>query len=828
MPQQDIGVLRVWRGGAGIGGAWDLEIRAGEWRQPQLPVSVADLDGDGSRDLLVKGSGGARNRGSGDVHVLRGPLPAAGVVDLSVSPADMSVFGGPLDGDFVEHAAFDEDDDGLPEIAVVESVAWGGGVSGAIAIISPDFSDPPAVASLHVDPVAGNDTADGLGWATALRTIGAALSRLDTSMAPVEVRVASGRAAERIFLGAGVSLLGGFDPATGARHPTARPTVLDGGGVGPVVFLAGGRGLDQSRLDGFLVTGGRGEEGAAIVIAAAGGLVSNCVIRGNEALGTLASHFYTCWDASNTTSWNTTGCCALPGRGAAVYVEDGSGEWATLRNVLIDGNGGTLAPPDPCAPPTPPPGYTCTFDDCPGPRTVTAIHVGVLGELRLENVTLAGNAGGLFVSDFGSASIQDSILHGNGGWDLASDGTIAVESSLVGTTPLVLAPSNLRTDPLFVDPPADFHLSQLASTQSVQSPAVDAGSALASSACPGPGPGDCFDDLTTRSDGVPDQGAIDLGFHWWPDSPPIFAGVAGARAVGSCAIQVSWGAAVDPDASTTLAYRVFRAAGAASVDFSAPIAVLPEPARDYLDAGLDVSISYRYVVQAEDSPGHVDGNTLEASARPVDIASPWLDDPLPVVVGACDVDVALAVVDDCSGIAGIDLHRSLDPTFTPDATTRIATGVVSPYRDVVPSNGNWWYRAVATDVAGNAAASRSSAARIDACGGALPVPGEAMIARVAWTTPRVTLTIDPAPGADFHRIFRGALFDLAISGYLHGPEVPANCNLAGSVFDDAADASIGSFYYLVAGVNAAGEGLVGRDSFGAITPDAAAFGLGCP
>jgi len=64
---------------------------------------------------------------------------------------------------------------------------------------------------------------------------------------------------------------------------------------------------------------------------------------------------------------------------------------------------------------------------------------------------------------------------------------------------------NMGQDPLFI---AGYYLSQEVAGQTVQSPAVDVGSGLA---------GDPQIDLgsrTTRTDGLPDDGAVDLGYHY--------------------------------------------------------------------------------------------------------------------------------------------------------------------------------------------------------------------------------------------------------------------------------------------------------------------------
>jgi len=71
----------------------------------------------------------------------------------------------------------------------------------------------------------------------------------------------------------------------------------------------------------------------------------------------------------------------------------------------------------------------------------------------------------------------------------------------------------IDADPLFVTGPlGEYYLSQVASGQSMESPCVDAGSNRAA--------GLGLDHLTTRTDGIPDDGIVDMGYHY-PTSIPV-------------------------------------------------------------------------------------------------------------------------------------------------------------------------------------------------------------------------------------------------------------------------------------------------------------------
>jgi len=67
-----------------------------------------------------------------------------------------------------------------------------------------------------------------------------------------------------------------------------------------------------------------------------------------------------------------------------------------------------------------------------------------------------------------------------------------------------LHPTNLYTDPLFVDgPQGEFNLSQVAAGQAEDSPCVDSGT-----------PWSEMIEGTTRTDGVQDEGVVDMGYHY--------------------------------------------------------------------------------------------------------------------------------------------------------------------------------------------------------------------------------------------------------------------------------------------------------------------------
>jgi len=180
---------------------------------------------------------------------------------------------------------------------------------------------------------------------------------------------------------------------------------------------------------------------------------------------------------------------------------------------------------------------------------ITAAH----GSIIRNNIAFSNNAVGINVADSNDVQIFDNLVYANGsvpfqyGGGIQIGGAAGSKHALIqnntayangvlgifvgagsGSSTGATQRYNIRQangfgdpsgDALFVDPAGadgvlggtgfaddDFHLSQLAAGQSQQSPAVDAGEATAQAAG--------LATRTTRTDGAPDDGAVDLGFHY--------------------------------------------------------------------------------------------------------------------------------------------------------------------------------------------------------------------------------------------------------------------------------------------------------------------------
>jgi hypothetical protein len=159
----------------------------------------------------------------------------------------------------------------------------------------------------------GDDAGDGLTWATAKRTVTAAVNA--ANVAGGEIWVAAGAYTERVQLEVFTYLYGGFsgtETSRDQRNWAMHPTLLDGtGSAGPAVVSAFG--MDgYSAVSGFIIQNGAGRQGGG-VYAFGSPFITDNLIRSNVV--TVASGF--------------------TGNGAGIYAEGGA---PRIRNNILLGN----------------------------------------------------------------------------------------------------------------------------------------------------------------------------------------------------------------------------------------------------------------------------------------------------------------------------------------------------------------------------------------------------------------------------------------------------------------------------------------------------------
>lgn len=144
----------------------------------------------------------------------------------------------------------------------------------------------------YVNKAGTNERQDGLSWATAFRDLQPAIDAANRDFGG-EIWVAQGlydepRAEEgSLVLKEGVKLLGGFrgsETTTGERDPKQYRCVIDGskaraGDAAEHVIRVTG----QSELDGFIVQGGHGQNGAGFFCEGVTFTAKQCTFRNNRA-----------------------------------------------------------------------------------------------------------------------------------------------------------------------------------------------------------------------------------------------------------------------------------------------------------------------------------------------------------------------------------------------------------------------------------------------------------------------------------------------------------------------------------------------------------------
>ena len=386
---------------------------------------------------------------------------------------------------------------------------------------------------LHVDAASGSDAAPGDSWASALATVTTAVARARAASMPPErvvIRVAAGTyAAADITVGFPVMLAGGYPPGGGARDPRANLTVLDALGASRVLLLEAAAG--DSIVDGFTL---RGSSFRALECRAPATL-QNLTVSDNAGLGVLIlsgwlRHSEILRNAGGI--WAYSLACREPAVVSDVLVADSSG-----FGVQADDSGCGFGDPSSAGVVlrhvriirTRDPALSARGLDlscCPSVFNVevastegdgVGIHSAVWQPppwpppgTPLEHVTVTGSTGAaVSIGNASGLTARGSIFWANAGGDLRGvAGTIDVSSTL-SESPLP-GPGNISgIDPLLASAAdGSTGLSQLASGQPRDSPAVNAGSRLAVQAG--------LEQRTTRTDGVRDAGAADLGFHRAP------------------------------------------------------------------------------------------------------------------------------------------------------------------------------------------------------------------------------------------------------------------------------------------------------------------------
>ncbi len=145
-------------------------------------------------------------------------------------------------------------------------------------------------------------------------------------------------------------------------------------------------------------------------------------------------------------------------------------------------------------------------------------------DLEIMNCTAFGNgatdSGGAFYNTELEPQITNCIIRNNGPAAMSGFGYgLTSYSNIEGVPPH--AEACIDEDPLFVSGHSgSFYLSQVAAGQAEDSPCLNTGSAAADSICFLDKDGNiCLSTLTTRTDHMPDQALVDMGYHYSTEPP---------------------------------------------------------------------------------------------------------------------------------------------------------------------------------------------------------------------------------------------------------------------------------------------------------------------
>lgn len=281
-------------------------------------------------------------------------------------------------------------------------------------------------------------------------------------------------------------------------------TIIFGDGCGPVIRFSGRKPGKQISLEGFTITnGGNAPDGlgGGIVISGASPLITRNIITGNCA-DDLGGGIHALYNAHPIIMDNIIVANEAGYGGGGIALENGC--LASVKNNLIVNN-----------------------------RALSAVGGGVFinhSSPEILNNTIvdnhaAGAGGGVYLVHEGQTILINNIIVGNQsdtvGGGISNNNSLPLLShnnvwgnSAILENPdydgLTSGPGGFSSNPLFV---GTYHLSQTPAGQSLTSPCVDTGNDSVENLS--------LQNFTTRMDGVPDSGTVDLGYHWDPIEGPF-------------------------------------------------------------------------------------------------------------------------------------------------------------------------------------------------------------------------------------------------------------------------------------------------------------------
>ncbi len=194
-----------------------------------------------------------------------------------------------------------------------------------------------SAANHFVSQTGGNDSNDGLSWATAKQTVTsgfAACADGDTLF------IAAGTYNECVSVKSGsfVSMMGGYNAATGMRDPEVFQTILDGDGLGKVLISIDAEPTIPLLYDGLTLQNAEYASSGSAIIMRGKTTVNNCIIRNCTSMGSGGGIYVNM--AANDLSSVISNCivelCSANSSGGAIH-----NTGAIIENCIIRGCIGT-------------------------------------------------------------------------------------------------------------------------------------------------------------------------------------------------------------------------------------------------------------------------------------------------------------------------------------------------------------------------------------------------------------------------------------------------------------------------------------------------------
>lgn len=166
---------------------------------------------------------------------------------------------------------------------------------------------------------------------------------------------------------------------------------------------------------------------------------------------------------------------------------------------------------------------------------------------------------------------------------------------------------------------------------------------------------------------------------------------------GTSSAQLSWTASTDANGVT--GYRIYR--GTSSGFEIQPSALVGDVSTtSWTDPSTTPGVRY-YKVTAYDVAGNESGSGAALQVTIADTTAPTTVSGLATSVAGTDVALTWNAATDDVAVDHYDVYRSSTPGFAIGDGARIAQPAAASYTDVGVEEGQWYYRVVAVDAAGN-------------------------------------------------------------------------------------------------------------------------------